>query len=146
MNPTLIFSLLSGAVADAVGRAKRTAFAYAAMAVLGLLGVIFLLIAAFIYIARRYGELETALGFGGGFILLALIVLISMKISTRSASRLSRRRRNADLKAAAGAVALAALPSLVSRKAGLSSLIIPAAALVAFTIYRETRGPAPGDD
>ena len=47
----------------------------------------FLLAAAFILVAREYGNLNASLGFGAGFLVVAIVVLAGYKLAARAAAR-----------------------------------------------------------
>lgn len=137
MLPTLITSLISGEAADALARARRAAVVYALAGLLVLAGVGFLLGAGYIVAARRFGSLEAALGFAGAFILLAIILVISLRIWTKTRARRVAERRKREVTGIATAAALALLPALITRKGVVSGLAVPLAAAIAYAIWRE---------
>lgn len=145
MLASLIASVASGEAVVAVKRAKRRAIAYVLASILLLCGLGFLVGAAYIWTARRYGPLEAALGFGGGFIALGLIVIIVHVISSRTGRRREVDRRKADLTAIGVATALGVLPGLLKGKGGLGVVIAPVVALAAYAIYRENTRRDPDD-
>ncbi|WP_434724266.1 hypothetical protein [Mesorhizobium sp. RIZ17] len=142
---SLISALVSGEAMAAVHRARTTAILYGLAAVFALCGVGFLIGAAYIWLAARYGPLATSLGFGIGFLVLAGLVLVIHKLTTSMRSRRRARRRQADMTALGVTAALALLPALAKSKGGLGAAVIaPALAVVAYAIYREnTRPPKP---
>ena len=89
----------------------------------------------------RYGDLEAAIAFGVGFIVIALVILAVRAISARSRARRAR-RRGIDLAAIASVAAASALPALLKGKGGI---IAPIVALAAYAIYRENIGKKPDD-
>jgi hypothetical protein len=142
---SLISALVSGEAMAAVHMARTTAILYGLAAVFALCGVGFLIGAAYIWLAARYGPLATSLGFGIGFLVLAGLVLVIHKLTTSMRSRRRARRRQADMTALGVTAALALLPALAKSKGGLGAAVIaPALAVVAYAIYREnTRPPKP---
>ncbi|MDX8461073.1 phage holin family protein [Mesorhizobium humile] len=142
---SLISALVSGEAMAAVHRARTTAILYGLAAVFALCGVGFLIGAAYIWLAARYGPLATSLGFGIGFLVLAGLVLVIHKLTTSMRSRRRARRRQADMTALGVTAALALLPALAKSKGGLGAAVIaPALAVVAYAIYREnTKPPKP---
>ncbi|MDX8533656.1 phage holin family protein [Mesorhizobium sp. VK25A] len=138
---SLISALASGEAMAALQRARTTAILYGLAAVLALCGVGFLIGAAYIWLAARYGPLATSLGFGIGFLVLAGLILLIHKLTTSMRSRRLARRRQADMTALGVTAALALLPALAKSKAGLGAVIAPALAVVAYAIYRENAKP-----
>jgi protein-S-isoprenylcysteine O-methyltransferase Ste14 len=135
MLASLIAAFASGEAMDAVRRAKVTAIAYLAAAVFGLCGLGFLIGAGYIVAARRFGTVEAAVGFGAGFLLIAIVILAVRSLAARSRARRAR-RRGADLATIAGVAAVSVLPALLKSRAGI---IAPIVALAAYAIYRENQ-------
>ncbi len=77
------------------------------------------------------------------FLVLAGLLVLIHQLSAKARARRRAARRNADLKALGLTAALAVLPSLLKSKAGMGALLGPAAALVAYAIYRENTKPGP---
>ena len=148
MLASLIGSIASGEALLALRRAKTTAIVYAIVGLLALVGVIFLLIAGYLFAASRFGPIEAALGFGGGFLLLGIVVLIVYNGSLRARQRRRAERRTGEISTVAGASALALLPMLANRRAGLPMLLAPLLGFVGYKIYQEnaTRRPRFDDD
>ncbi|PDQ22423.1 hypothetical protein CN311_03855 [Mesorhizobium sanjuanii] len=145
MLATLISGLASGETVAAMRRARTAAVAYALAALAAFCGLGFLVGAAYIWAASRFGSMAAALGFGIGFLLIAGLVLLVYRISAGTRARHRAQRRNADIKAIGIAAALAALPTLLKGKGGMGVVLGPAIALVAYAIYRENTKPAPDD-
>lgn len=138
---SLISALASGEAMAAVQRARTTAILYGLAGVFALCGVGFLIGAAYIWLAARYGPLATSLGFGIGFLAIAGLILVIHKLTTSMRSRRRARRRQADMTALGVTAALALLPALARSKGGLGAVIAPALAVVAYAIYRENAKP-----
>lgn len=141
---SLLSALASGEAASAVRRARAAFIVYALAGLAALCGVGFLIGAGYIWASTRYGSLMAALGFGVGFLIVAGLMVLIHQLSARARKRRQAARRNADLKALGLTAALAVLPSLLKSKAGVGALLGPAAALVAYAIYRENTKPGPG--
>lgn len=148
MNLSFLISLLTGEAADAARRVRTGIVVYLLAAAAAGCGLVFLLIAAFIHVSEnlRYGPLATALGFGAGFLVLALLLVAVHRFGSAARAKRLRERRRSEMKAVMGAAALTALPSLVARGGSLVALAVPAAiAAVALAIYRENSGSRPDE-
>lgn len=138
---SLITGLASGETAYALKRARIAAISYGLAAIAALCGVGFLIGALYVWAARHYGSLETSVGFGVGFLLLAGLIVLIFRLGARSRARRIKTRRSADM-TALGMTALAAvLPALARSKAGPGLILGPAAAVLAYVIYRENTAP-----
>jgi hypothetical protein len=140
---SLISALASGEAMAAVQRARITAILYGLAAVLALCGVGFLIGAAYIWLAARYGPLATSLGFGIGFLVLSGLIVVIHKLPPSLRPNPRPRRRQADMTAVGVTAALALLPALAKSKGGLAAIAAPALAVVAYAIYRENTRPPP---
>jgi len=144
---SLIAGLASGETAAALKRARLAAIFYSLAALASLCGIGFLVGAAYIWFARRYGSIEASLGFGIGFLVIAGLLLVVFQISAGTRKRRRERRLKADMTAIGVSTALALLPTLLRGKGGLGLLASPIVALAAYAIYRENAKPhgRPGD-
>ncbi|RWL80543.1 MAG: phage holin family protein [Mesorhizobium sp.] len=140
---SLISALASGEAMAALQRARITAIIYGLAAIFALCGVGFLLGAAYIWLAARYGPLATSLGFGIGFLVLAGLIIVIHKLTASARAKRRVRRRQADMTAVGVTAALALLPALARSKGGLAAIAAPALAVVAYAIYRENTRPPP---
>lgn len=136
---SLIAGLASGETVAALHRAKTAAMVYAIACIVAATGVGFLIAAAFIFAARRYGSVEAALGFGVGFLLVAGIVLLAHRLTARAHVRRQERRRKSDLTALGVTATAALLPMLAKARPGRGMILGPLAAIAAYAIYRENR-------
>lgn len=137
MLASLIASVVSGEASDAVARTRRALVVYAVAALLVLCGAGFLLGAAFVAVAREIGTVPAALWFGGGFVLLALVIVVVHRVSARVSARRAAARRQTEMKAVASAAALALLPTLLAGRGRSLVLIAPAVAALAYAVWRE---------
>lgn len=145
MLTSLIASIAASEAGHAVRRARGAVIAYAAAAIMATCGVGFLVGAAFVWAARRWGTIEAAIGFGVVLLLLSVIVLLVHRLMSDARVREDQRRRRADLAALGTSAALAALPTLLRSKGGIGAVLGPVVALAAYAIYRENRGHDDGD-
>jgi len=149
MLATLIANIASGEALLTLRRAKVTFIVYLLCGALAFIGIVFLLVAGYLFAANRYGPIEAALGFGAGFVLLGLIILIIFKLTTRSRRRRAVERRKGELATVVAASALALLPMLGSRKSAAGLLVAPLLGILGYRIYKENsrrpRPPAEGD-
>jgi threonine/homoserine/homoserine lactone efflux protein len=122
-------------------QAKRKLIAGAVMAVLGLFGLIFLVIAGFLAVAEQLGPIIAALIFGGTFLLLTLAVYLGTRIGESKRQReAAERRRSSQTSTFLTSAAITALPLLL-KSPWLRTLGLPAAALAAFLVAANS-----GDD
>ncbi|MES0208942.1 hypothetical protein NKJ93_07545 [Mesorhizobium sp. M0028] len=150
MLASLISGLASGETIAAIQRARVTAMVYSVAALAALCGLGFLVGAAYIWTAARYGPVAASLSFGIGFLAIAGLILLVYRMSAGSRARRRAKRRNADMKAVGIAAALAVLPALLKgnggvAKGGLGAILGPAIALAAYAIYRENVKPDSDD-
>ena len=143
---SLLSGFASGETAAAMRRARTAAIIYVLAMLAALCGLGFLVGAAYIWAAARYGSLAAALGFGAGFLIIAGLILLIHQLMSGARARREARRRNADMKMIGITAALAVLPALLKGKAGLGLILGPAAALVAYAIYRENVKPDDPDE
>ncbi len=141
----LIAAIVSGEASEAVARARRTAVIYALAGLLVLVGAGFLLGAGFLAAAREIGAIPAALWFGGGFVVLALLIVGIDRLATRTRARRAAERRREEARAVASAAAVALLPTLLASRARGLALVLPAAAALAYGVWRENR-PRDTDD
>lgn len=137
MLASLIASIATGETLSALSRMRRAALVYGIAALAMFLGFLFLIGAAYLFAAERLGAVQAALWFGGGFVLAGVLVVAIQRGARRIQSRRAARRRSTDMKAYAGAAALALLPMLLKSKSGWTSLVAPVLAVAAYAIYKE---------
>lgn len=140
MLPSLIMSIVSGEAADAAARARRAAIVYGIAAVLMLIGLGFLVGAGYIVSARRLGNLEATLAFAAGFVVVALVLIVSQRIWSKARARRIVERRKREVTGLASAAALALLPTLLSKKSTVSVLALPIIGAIAYAVWRENAG------
>lgn len=142
MLARLLASFAAGEMSGAVKRLRISAAAFMVAALLALFGTGFLVFAAFILAADKWGAVNAALGFGVAFLAMAGIVLLVLKIWTSAQARRARRRRVSDAGLLAGTAALTLLPSLLARSGKIGGIALPILAAVGYAIYRENTRPA----
>ena len=144
MLATLAKAILTLDLSVVSRRIRRGVISYAIAGLALLIGLGFLLAAAFIVAAREFGTLYASLGFGAGFIILAVIVLtIQAVVSRAEARRRARELKSAELKSLVTATALSMLPVLMKHKGGVLSALMPIAAMAAYSFYKRS---APEDE
>jgi len=143
MLASLIGAFISGEAMTVARRAKAAAIAYLLAAILVLIGLGFLIGAAYIAAARHFGSITAAIGFGLAFLLLGGIVLAVHAI-VASARRREKNRRGLDLATIAGAAAVSGLP-LLFKRGGIAGVMAPLLALLAYAVYRENSSAPPDD-
>lgn len=141
MIASLITGLASGETAAALRRTRRAVIAYVLAGLVALCGVGFLVAAAYIAAAHRFGPIEAALGFGIGFLVLSGLVLLVFKLTADSRRVRQARQRKADMTAVGVTTALTLVPTLLRGKGGLGALLVPAIAAAAYAIYKENTKP-----
>ncbi|TIX55012.1 MAG: hypothetical protein E5V28_25035, partial [Mesorhizobium sp.] len=95
MLASLVSGLASGEAVAAVRRARTAAIVYALAALAALCGVGFLVGAAYVWVAGRYGPMAACLGFGVGFLVIAGLLLLFHQQSAGARARRRARRRQA---------------------------------------------------
>lgn len=137
MLSSLIASLVSGEAVETVARARRAAIVYAVAAILLACGLGFLLIAGFVVAARAFGLVPAALGFGAGFIVVALLLVAIHGTIAKARAQRMRKRRQSDMTAVASAAAVAMLPALLADRRGRSIALLAPAAALGWAVWRE---------
>jgi Na+-transporting methylmalonyl-CoA/oxaloacetate decarboxylase gamma subunit len=145
MLASLLAAFASGETQRLARQVRRAAIVYALVGIAATVAIGFLVAAAYMAAANRYGAINAALAFAGGFFLFAVLLLLVHWIMSRMRARAVARQRSSDLATIAAASALAALPTLVNKKGGIAALVAPALALTAYAIYRENRKAKPDD-
>lgn len=144
MLASLIASVVSGEASEAFGRARSALLVYAFAGLLALVGIGFLVGAGFVAVADEIGTIATALWFGGGALVLALLILLVHRIVSRVRMRRVAQRRRTEIKAVAGATVLAMLPTLLAGRGRGLALVVAALAALGYAVWRENSKP--GDD
>ena len=139
---SLIGSIISGEALEVIGRARRAAIIYAIAGLLFLCGAGFLVAAGFIAVAREIGTLPATLWFGGGFLVVAIALIVIDRLAARARTRRDAKRRREETRAVVSAATIALLPVLLasSRVRGIA-LVLPVAAALAYGVWRENRPP-----
>lgn len=143
MLAPLITGVVTGEAAIAAKRAKAAVGAYAMAAILVLIGVGFLLVAAYVATARKIGPLDAALALGGGFLAVGLLIVLLHRIGAARRARRDAERRAREATAIGSATAAALVPALLGSRHGLTVLVLLGAAATGYTIFRENTRPRP---
>jgi len=137
MFAQLIALLATGEAAAVKRRIKTAVVFYGVAGLLGLLAVIFLVLAAYLAAAARWGSIAAAVWFGVGLLVLSALVFIVYRITARSRRRAAMGKRAESMMV--GASALAMLPSLMGRKRGWLGALTVLAGLAGYAAYTELR-------
>lgn len=146
MLRTVLMALAGAGLRGKVKQLKRAMVFYTVAGVAFVFAILFLLVAGFIFFAERHGALVTALGFGGAFLLIAIVTMAIYGLGGRSVT--SRRKveeeRAEQMRAIATAAAIGAAPAIIRSTGIVGAIVLPLAAAAAYAIYREnTRPPRP---
>lgn len=138
MNLLVPLAGLLGIEIEAItDRVKTLIIVNTVIAVCGVIGVVFLLIAGFLALSDVYGSIYAALIFGGVFVVLALAVFLGAKIGEGKRHRqIVERKKTHDTNAFITTAALSVLPVLL-RSPTVRAVGIPAAAVAAFFLARK---------
>lgn len=136
----LLAAFVSGETGLAIQRAKRAAIAYAVAGVFALVAVIFLMLAGYHYAARALGPIAAALWIAGGFLVIAVLVVVIHQFRAAAIAKQAARKRQTDAVTLGTTAALAALPSLLrSRKGATAAFIGPIGLAVAYALYKRRK-------
>lgn len=141
MLGSMILGTASAEAGIAVKRAKAAVAAYAAGGILLILGLGFLLLAAYAWAANRYGPVQAALGFGGGFILIGAVVIFAHRVSSTRKRRIDEARRAAEARSLATTAAISSLPTAIASPQTVPLIGLAGAFAVGYAIFRENRRP-----
>jgi hypothetical protein len=139
MIASLLAAFASGETRHLVRQVRLAAIVYLLAGMAALVALGFAIAAGYVAAADRYGTINAALAFAGGFFLLAILILVVHRIASRARARSIARQRSTELTTIAAAAALATLPSLLRGKSSLATLLAPAFVLAAYAIYRENK-------
>lgn len=119
-------------------RVKNLLIINAVMILLALVGLGFLVAAGFVALAQVIGVIYAALSFAGAFLALALAVYVGTRISeNRRRREAAKKRHSSEAGALVTTAALTALP-IVLKSPWLRTLALPAAAIAAFLLVRNS--------
>ena len=123
---------------------KRTIATNVLMALLAVVGMVFLIVAGYLGLAERIGAVRAALWLGGIPLFFALLMFVSGRIGRARRKRISaEKRRSGEAGAFVTTAAMTALPALPALlKSPAARLIaVPAAAAAAYMLVRRSRRP-----
>ena len=146
MLASLIAGFATTEAAQTLRRVRQLAITYVLAGIAVVCGAGFLIGAAFITVARYYGHTAAALGFGVGFLVLAVIIIMIDKISSGVRVIQAKVRRSSEARSIGIAAAVAAVPLLLRNRAALGALAGPLLAVLALKVFQENtrkRGQRP---
>ncbi|MEZ5812260.1 MAG: hypothetical protein R3D45_12680 [Rhizobiaceae bacterium] len=146
MLKSLVSSLVSGEVKELTSRVSSAAILYVLAGLCAVVGVAFLVGAGFVLVAERYGTIEATLGFGLGFLVVAVLLLVVNSMQAKAWKRRREEARAGEVKALAIAALLGAVPGLLKTRGGLAGILVPIIGLVALKIVDENRGDGGKDE
>lgn len=133
----LISTLLLGEAGTYFARLKKLAGLYAVMAVFALCMILSLLASLYIFLAQRFGALETALVFSAGWFLLVVLVWILVVIARRPPAKRADDRLKRDIASIAGVAALSNAGLMLKQvRRRKSLLLVPIAAVAGWAVWR----------
>ena len=141
---SLIGAIATGEATDALARARRAAVIYLLAAILLTLGLVFLLIAAFVALAREIGALEASLWFGGGFLIVGFLLVLVHRLASKARARRIARKRQSEIKSVVGTAAVALVPALLASRTGSLAVLAPLAAVLGYGVWKENARRRPG--
>lgn len=137
MLARLLTLLTTGEVSILKRRIMVSSIAYGLAGIFGLFGLVFLVMAGFMWTAEQIGPMAAAIYFGLGFFGLVVLTLIGLRIASALLRRAQRRKLAADRNMVAGASAMAMLPTLMSKKGGFSAAMVTLAGFAGYMAWRE---------
>jgi hypothetical protein len=127
-------ALLGIEVEEITDRIKALAIANAAIGLFGLLTLVFLLVAGFLWLSTEVGGIYASLIFAGIFLVIMLGTMLGLNIAENNRKRrVAEKRRSSETSAFVTTAALTALPVLLKsplvRNVGLPLAAVVAAAM-----------------
>lgn len=139
MLRSIIGALIAGEAKQLSRRAKSAVILHLLAAIALAVGAGFLIGAGYIFAAERYGSLNAAIGFGAGFVAIAVLLLIINAMQAKAWRRRRAEERGGELKLLAATAAIAALPGLLKTRSGIVGLLAPIAGLVLLKVIEENQ-------
>ena len=133
----LVAKLVTGEAGVYFARIRTLLVLYVVMAVFGLLTLVYLISALYVWVASIYGPLWTSLIFAGAFFLLVVLTWIATIIVRRPKRKRADDRLQRDIASIAGVAALSNMPLLFqSARRNKKLLVVPVAGAVGFALWR----------
>lgn len=121
------------------GRAKRAAIFAIAVAIFGLIAIVFLCVAAFLALSESYSGPVAALILSGLALIVALLILAVLKIQAAAEEKKRKARIAADKSALMATAAIATVPSILKRPILAVALPLAGIALVSLLSDKKKR-------
>lgn len=121
------------------GRAKRAAIFAIAVAIFGLIAIVFLCVAAFLALSENYSGPVAALILSGLALIVALLILAVLKIQAAAEEKKRKERIAADKSALMATAAIATVPSILKRPILAVALPLAGIALVSLLSDKKKR-------
>lgn len=142
MWASLLGAVLSGEAVATARRLKTQILVMAGLGVIALLGLMFLILAGYLFAARELGPIAAACWIGGALIVIAVLGFAVYRMGAARRARRVVQQRKAEIGSVAAAAAFAALPALASRKNAAGLILVPFLAVVGYHIYKENTRPS----
>ncbi|MDR6433971.1 hypothetical protein [Brucella pseudogrignonensis] len=121
------------------GRAKRAAIFAIAVAIFGLIAIVFLCVAAFLALSENYSGPVAALILSGLALIVALLILAVLKIQAAAEEKKRKERIAADKSALMATAAIATVPSILKRPILAVALPLAGIALISLLSDKKKR-------
>ena len=121
------------------GRAKRAAIFAIAVAIFGLIAIVFICVAAFLALSENYSGPVAALILSGLALIVALLILAVLKIQAAAEEKKRKERIAADKSALMATAAIATVPSILKRPILAVALPLAGIALVSLLSDKKKR-------
>jgi len=121
------------------GRAKRAAIFAIAVAIFGLIAIVFLCVAAFLALSENYSGPVAALILSGLSLIVVLLILAVLKIQAAAEEKKRKERIAADKSALMATAAIATVPSILKRPILAVALPLAGIALVSLLSDKKKR-------
>jgi len=137
----LITKLFTGEISIYIAR-LRTAFAiYAAMAILAVAMIGFLIGALFVWLAHRFGTVQTSIGFAVACLVAILVMYALLLVARRPPRQRVADRMQRDVASIASIAAVSNLPLIfASVRRRKSLMMLPVAGLAVWGLFKGLRG------
>jgi ABC-type uncharacterized transport system permease subunit len=137
----LITKLFTGEASIYIARLRTAAAIYAAMALLALGMIGFLLGALFVWLAHRFGTVQTAIGFAIVCLVGILGLYVLLTVARRPPRQRAADRVQRDVASIASIAALSNMPLIFSTLRRRKSLVLlPVVGVAAWGLIRSLRG------
>lgn len=137
MIGALISTLIFGEAGVYLARLKKLASLYLVMAAFAICMLFSLLASLYIFLAERFGALETALGFSAVWFVLVVVAWILIIVARRRPAKRADDRLKRDIASIASVAALSNAGLMLKQvRRRKSLLLVPVAAVAGWAVWR----------